>query len=59
LWQEGYFDRFLRSDEASLDVVRYLVDNPIKAGLCVDVRTYPYLGSSRYTLDELIGCSLA
>jgi len=29
LWQEGYVDRFLRDDEATLDVVRYVVANPL------------------------------
>ena len=55
LWQEGYVDTFLRAEEASLAVARYVVGNPVRAGLCEDVRAYPYLGSSRYTLEELIG----
>jgi REP element-mobilizing transposase RayT len=54
LWQEGYDDRFLRADEATLDVVAYIVANPIRAGLCKDVRDYPFVGSSRYSIDELI-----
>ena len=45
LWQEGYVDRFLREDEATLDVVQYLVANPLRAGLCRDIREYPYVGS--------------
>jgi len=55
LWQEGYVDRFLRTDETTLGVARYLVGNPIKAGLCDDLRMYPYVGSCRYTIEELIG----
>ena len=55
LWQEGYVDRFLRDEEATLDVARYVVGNPIRAGLCDDLRRYPYWGSSRYTIEELIG----
>jgi REP-associated tyrosine transposase len=54
LWQEGYVDRFLRAEEATIDVVRYIVGNPIRAGLCGDVREYPHQGSSRYTIEELI-----
>jgi REP element-mobilizing transposase RayT len=53
LWQEGYFDRFLRTNEATLDVVRYIAGNPLRKGLCDDPRSYPYFGSSRYTIDEL------
>jgi REP element-mobilizing transposase RayT len=54
LWQEGYDDRFLRAEESTLDVVAYVVANPIRAGLCKDIRDYPFLGSSRYSIDELI-----
>ena len=54
LWQEGYVDRFLRAEEATLDVARYIVGNPIRAGLCDEVREYPHQGSSRYTIEELI-----
>jgi len=54
LWQEGYVDRSLRKDEATLDVVTYIVANPLRAGLCRDVREYPFVGSSRYSLEEMI-----
>jgi putative transposase len=54
LWQEGYDDRFLRADEDTLNVAAYIVANPIRAGLCNDIRNYPYLGSSRYAIEELI-----
>ena len=54
LWQEGYDDRFLRAEEATLDVVGYVVANPIRGGLCRDVREYPYVGSGRYSIDEII-----
>ena len=40
LWQEGYDDRFLRSDEATPDVAAYIVANPIRAGLSTDIRAY-------------------
>ena len=55
LWQDGYFDRFLRSDQATLDAARYIVANLLRANLCADARQYPHLGSGRYTLDELLG----
>ena len=54
LWQEGYDDRFLRAEEDTLNVAAYIVANPIRAGLCRDIREYPYLGSSRYSIEELI-----
>ena len=54
LWQEGYFDRVLREEEATLDVVSYIVLNPVKAGLCADAGAYPFSGSSRCELSELV-----
>jgi putative transposase len=57
LWQEGYFDRTLRDDESTLDVVAYIVFNPVRAGLCGQAIDYPYSGSSRYSLAELVTAS--
>jgi hypothetical protein len=54
LWQEGYDDRFLRAEEDTLAVNAYIAANPIRAGLCTDIREYPYLGSARYTIHQLI-----
>jgi putative transposase len=54
LWQEGYYDRVLRNDEAHLSVAAYIVANPLRANLCKDLREYRFFGSERYTHDELI-----
>ena len=53
LWQEGFFDRFVRSEEATSAVVAYIIANPLRAGLCTDLRQYPFVGSGRFTLREL------
>jgi len=44
LWQEGYYERVLRSDEASGIVVRYVFANPVRAGLVSSPWEYPYSG---------------
>jgi len=44
LWQEGYYERILRSDETTGLVVRYVFDNPVRAGLVVSPWAYPYSG---------------
>ena len=44
-WQEGYFDRVLRSDEATEVVVRYVLDNPVRAGLVETAEDYPFSGA--------------
>ena len=54
LWQEGYYDRVLRKDEDLRTVARYLLNNPIRAGLVTKPIDYPYLGSDRWTVAEII-----
>ena len=41
VWQPGYFDRALRSEEDTRDVARYIVANPLRAGLCRHIGDYP------------------
>ena len=54
LWQPGYHDRILRNDEATLTVVRYILENPIRAGLAKALGEYPFASSAVYTLEELL-----
>ena len=37
-----------------MDVVRYIVANPVRSGLCRDVREFTGLGSTRYSIDEIV-----
>ena len=53
LWQTGFYDRVLRESDDTRAVVRYLLDNPVRAGLVKDAADYPWSGSSQYTLEEL------
>jgi REP element-mobilizing transposase RayT len=41
-WQDGYHDHAIRSDEDIKQVARYIVANPLRAGLVSDVGDYPY-----------------
>ena len=54
LWQRYGFERTLRSDESTLAVARYILENPIRAGLAERVHDYPLLGSSAHSLDEIL-----
>ena len=54
LWQEGYYDRVLRNDEDIRSIARYLLCNPLRAGLVDSPISYPYLGSDRWSLADLI-----
>ena len=58
LWQEGYYDRVLRSEESAKRVARYIVNNPVRAGIVTDPRQYPHLGSDLWSVDELLNSIL-
>ncbi|MBK5418584.1 REP-associated tyrosine transposase [Pseudomonas sp. TH31] len=41
LWQKGYHDRAVRREEDVKDLARYVVCNPVRAGLVTRVHDYP------------------
>ena len=54
LWQEGYYDRVLRPEEPEVLVARYIIENPVRAGLVASVFDYPHVGSDVWSLDEIV-----
>jgi putative transposase len=42
LWMPGYHDRALRRDEDLQAVARYVIANPLRAGLAESIGGYPY-----------------
>jgi REP element-mobilizing transposase RayT len=42
LWAKGFHDRALRCDESVRCAARYIVANPVRAGLAETVLDYPY-----------------
>jgi hypothetical protein len=56
LWQRYGYERVLRTEESTADLVRYIIANPIRAGLAVDVRDYAFWGSFVYSREELLEC---
>jgi putative transposase len=54
LWQRYGYERTLRKADPTLSVARYIVENPVRAGLVRCVSDYPFLGSSTYTLNEIL-----
>jgi REP element-mobilizing transposase RayT len=54
LWQEGYYERVLRQEEDARNVARYIIQNPVRAGLVENPADYPFLGSDRWTLSEFL-----
>ena len=41
LWQPGYHDHAVRRDEDLRKLARYIIGNPLRAGLVEDIREYP------------------
>jgi putative transposase len=54
LWQRYGFEHVLRDEELSLVVARYILKNPMRAGLVRRVEDYPFVGSLVYPLTDLI-----
>jgi putative transposase len=42
IWQKGYHDRAVRREEDLRDIARYIVANPLRAGLVERVGDYPF-----------------
>lgn len=53
LWQSGYYDCVLRSEETAATVCRYILENPVRAGLASAVGDYPFAGSDVFTVEEI------
>ena len=58
LWQQGFHDYVLRDDDSVPALVKYIINNPIRAGLTDDVTRYPYAGSSRYSPADLVAAAV-
>ncbi|MBD3618046.1 MAG: transposase [Chromatiales bacterium] len=41
VWQRGFFDHAIRAEEDIRAVARYIVANPLRAGLVTSLRDYP------------------
>jgi putative transposase len=53
LWQPGCHERVLRGEEDTLAVARYILENPVRAGLTRTFQDYPFSGSEAYTKEQL------
>jgi hypothetical protein len=58
LWQRYGFERVIRDSEQTF-VARYILENPVRAGLVAATEDYPFIGSFVYTLPELIASAYA
>jgi putative transposase len=44
VWERGFFDHVLRSDESYAQKWNYVRDNPVRAGLVTNAGDWPYAG---------------
>ncbi|MDI3325979.1 transposase [Pontibacterium granulatum] len=42
IWQRGFYDRAIRANEDPITVARYMVGNPLRAGLVDSIEDYPH-----------------
>jgi len=54
LWQRYGFERTLRSEDSAVSVARYILENPVRAGLVQRIDQYEFSGSTVYTVAELV-----
>jgi REP element-mobilizing transposase RayT len=45
VWQKGFYDHAIRSDESLIRAARYIVANPLRAGLVDKIGDYPHWDS--------------
>jgi putative transposase len=53
-WQRYGYDHVLRDDEKTVAVARYILNNPIRAGLVRRIEDFPYCGSLEWPLEALL-----
>lgn len=54
LWQPGYYDHVLREGDPILGVARYVVLNPVRAGLVMNAGDHKLTGSTQYTIPQIL-----
>ena len=45
VWQDGYYERVLRTYESMDTLIRYILDNPVRAGLVQRAEDFPHSGT--------------
>jgi REP element-mobilizing transposase RayT len=54
LWQRYGYERVLRGNEATLHVARYILANPVRAGIVQRPEDYEFSGSEKYSIAEIL-----
>jgi putative transposase len=51
LWQKSFYDHILRKEENIAELVRYVLENPVRKNIVEDFREYPFSGSLEFGKD--------
>jgi hypothetical protein len=51
---EGYYETVIRDGAQLLETIRYIVENPVRAGLARSPQEYPLWGSSTMSREEIL-----
>ena len=54
LWQRYSFERVLRCENERARAIRYIIGNPVRAGLVSHPAEYEFIGSQCHTLTDLL-----
>ena len=57
LWQPSYYDRVLHDDDVTLSVAKYTLENPVRARLVESPLEYPFIGSIKYPVQEVLAAA--
>ena len=54
LWQDSYYDHVVRPEENLTAIARYIIENPERAGLTRSSLDYPFVGSTTWSIEEVL-----
>ena len=53
-WQKDFYDHILKTEKEVARQVRYILDNPVRKGLAESWEEYPFKGSIRCSLHDVL-----
>lgn len=54
VWQKDFYDHVIRTNESLSVQIQYILDNPVRKGLCPTWQEYPYKGSIGCKLENML-----
>lgn len=53
-WQKDYYDHILRGKNDLINHIKYIINNPVKAGMVDDWKHYKFLGPSVEEIERML-----